>query len=1178
MKQIVIRSLVVLAVLAVCVLAVYPPQDRIRLGKDLRGGVSLVYTVNVPDDGNPDETMRNVIDVLKRRINPQGVLDVSIQQIGRDRLEIVMPLPNAEVQGLRQEYQKHLDEILAQAEIDPDAVRQALEASSIAQMFAGDSALAAKAAALQTAFNDVKTQRAELSRLKTENAAAELVQAQEFKVASAELEEEKLRNEVLSLSLDKPRFIRMLSLSDEPLEEFDAKGRPILDDSGKTTLGPSARDVELEDLKRSFPHLASKMDDVVAAFDRYNARRTSLDDPEDLKRLLRGAGVLEFRIAVSASKPEGVNPQDMRRQLQERGPANTDSPVAGWFPINDLKQWYKTPDQLEALRANPVGYFAQRSDIVAAEHQGEFYVLLYTTDARSMTHAGGRKWAIQSAFRTADDLGRPAVGFSLDQPGGMMMGRLTGPHVNQSMAIVLDGQVYSAPNLNSQISGRGIIQGTFSAEELDYLIRVLVAGTLEARLSTEPISTNVLGSSLGEENLRSGMMACVISVAATMAFMLLYYFFAGIVANIALLFTTVMIFGVCALIDSTFTLPGLAGMALTAGMAVDSNVLIYERIREEMVNNKESLRTAIRLGFSRAFNAIVDGHATNLVVCCWLVMLATTEVKGFAVVMIIGTVATLFTALFLTRTILLIYSEVFKAKSLPMLPTVIPGLSRALEPSIDWMGKRYVFYTISFVTSVIGLVAVFSLGSRILDMEFRGGVVATMMTREALPGEKADDEGRLLMRRADVEREVHEIGEAAGPGDPEVYELRNASVLTVGESVGDFEASSFQIKVANAAIDRNADPIDEVVGAIVKRFADRLNVTPALTFRGSDGQTDPAQFYHLLNKDRLGDAIRRPALVQPIGNFRGGVGIVLEDISPPVKVRDVESRIDRMRRQAGYSKTIGREVRVVGVEPVDPGDPTRGYRSVAVLVRDSRIDGTKFDLSLWDRQLARVEWSLITEALTRSPSLDQVSSFSSAMADTLSAQAFVAVILSLLCIVGYIWFRFNSLRYSLAAIVATVHDLCVALGLLAISHYVAHTAFGRAIMLEEFRIDLNVVAALLTLIGYSLNDTVVILDRIRENRGKLPLASAEVINRSINQTMSRTLITGGTTMVSLLVLYIMGGPSIRPFSFVLLLGLIVGTYSSVAIAAPLVYSKRIPKRSEEPGASAGLLPSAASAT
>ena len=170
---------------------------------------------------------------------------------------------------------------------------------------------------------------------------------------------------------------------------------------------------------------------------------------------------------------------------------------------------------------------------------------------------------------------------------------------------------------------------------------MLAAGSLEARLSPEPISSSILGPSIGQDNLVRGLEAVAISVAVVALIMVLYYFGAGLVADLTLLINAVMIFGIMAMIDGTFTLPGLAGIALTIGMAVDANVLIFERIREELVNHGEDLRTSIRLGFSKAASAILDGNITNLIVCFILYQTAATEVKGFALTLSIGVLATL---------------------------------------------------------------------------------------------------------------------------------------------------------------------------------------------------------------------------------------------------------------------------------------------------------------------------------------------------------------------------------------------------------------------------------------------------------------------------------------------------------------------------------------------------------
>ena len=343
-----------------------------------------------------------------------------------------------------------------------------------------------------------------------------------------------------------------------------------------------------------------------------------------------------------------------------------------------------------------------------------------------------------------------------------------------------------------------------------------------------------------------------------------------------------------------------------------------------------------------------------------------------------------------------------------------------------------------------------------------------------------------------------------------------------------------------------------MVAAIVTEFGTQLDVTAPLDFDGA-GSAEYARYTSTVEKDALGDNIDRPQFSQRVTDFLGGVAVVIEDIDPPVSPEDVEKRIDRMRQQEDFARLLGRRVKAFGLDPADAADPRAGYRSVAVLVYDSKLSSLKVDFDLWDRELAQTEWELISLALQRQTSLEQITTFSPAIAQSLKDKAIVAVGLSLLGILVYIWIRFGSLRYSLAAIVALVHDVTIAMGLLAATAWLGQGVLATTLLIEEFRIDLGVVAALLTIIGYSLNDTIVILDRIRENRGKLPIPTADIVNKSINQTISRTVITSLTTLLAVGIMYGAGGSGIRPFTFCLLIGLVVGTYSSVAIAAPLVF-------------------------
>jgi SecD/SecF fusion protein len=1163
MKRPGLHVLLVLALVGLLFWLVWPPKDTLRLGKDLRGGVSLTYAVKIPPDASSEQVLKQVIEVLKQRVNPTGVLDISFAPQGRDRIEVVMPLPSPEVQAKQATFRETLAAFVKRTRVDLTELERALGAGEAVVRFGGaDPAFQARVAEVQDAYRNLSGARSRLAAASGSDAAQS-----EDAVAKAELEYERLRDAIASRGVSESRVTAILNLDPAPqLERDPVTGKPKKGADGNAMKGTSLRQRALESLRAENPSAGPEIDRLVAAWNEYERMRTSLDDPEDLKRLFRGAGVLEFRIAVSERAPEGVNPQQMREELAKRGAVPGQSPVAAWFPINDLKQWADTPAQRAALEQDPASFFAAR-DMVGGLSDGRVYVLLYTTPERSLTHSTGRAWSIQRASRGIDDLGRTSVTFALDSAGGQEMSRLTGPNVSRPMAIVLDGQVYTAPTLQSRIGGSGQITGSFDEDEIRYLIRVLSAGALEGQLSPEPVSVSVLGPSLGSDNLARGLEAVVLSIGVTALMVFIYYLVAGVIADISLIVNALVIFGVMAFMDATFTLPGLAGIALSVAMAVDANVLIYERIREELVNNRESLRNGIRIGFARAFSAIFDGNITNLIVCLVLVLFAGTEVKGFGVSMAIGVFATFISGLWVTRVLLGVWTGPLNRRSLPMLPIVAPGVARALHPRIDWLRLKPALLLFTAAVAAVCLIGIVQRGGDIFDTEFRGGVALTMTTRPAKAGEDAGPDGRLLLSREAVEKRVQAVG-AASANDPVLAELRGATVLTVGAQTPDFRASSFQIKVANPS----GGEVDEssitgtTTNAVVREFANELEAQLPSNFAGARDPSHASRTFALA-RDRLGDNIGRPEVSRPVGPFRGGVAVVLDGIEPPISVDAMLRRMVRLRNQPDFAAQAGRDVEVVGLEPVQAADGSEAFRSLVVLVSDPAVNSMKVDMSVWEANLAAPEWKLASAALSQGSTLDQVSSFSPAVARSLVANAMVAVVLSLVLMLGYIWLRFGSLRFSSSTVVALLFNLIVCIGLLAFSGAIARTSWGAALLVSDFRVDLNVVAGLLTIVGYSLNDTVVIMDRIRENRGKAPYISRSVINASINQTFSRTVLTGGSSIATAVILYSLGGTGIRPFAFTFLIGLIAGTFSSVAVAATLVYTRRQdPTLSDRPDA------------
>jgi len=1154
-------------VAALCALCAWELAVKdVRLGKDLKGGVSLVYSVKVPETGDAEESLGKVIDVLKRRVNPQGVLDIAMQPQGVDRIEVVMPLPSPEVRALQQEAKGLTEQFLLKTQISAMELDAALSTGTAAQRFSKQNPAMPD---LEAAWQSLQQAKADLAALEQQGATADQVGPAQDKLVAAEIRFENLRAAALNKSLAPARLTKALELPTAPQAERDATGKIVRTDDGKAKMGPSLREKEVAAIKAEFPALAADLDAVIVATDKYLAKREGLDDPQDLMRLLRGAGVLDFRIAVDPAAPQGVNPDALRADLANKGPRAGEPGVARWFKVNNIKQFAETPDDEELAKASPEAFFAQRR-LVAGAFGGDIYLLLYDSPTKSMTHDGGEPWSIVRAGLGTDELGRANVIFGLDNSGAARMGRFTTDNLQQQLSIVLDDEVFNAATIQSTIFGNGSISGTFSREQLDYLVRVLTAGSLEAKVSSDPISINILGPSIGADNLSKGLEATVLSVLITCVVMLAYYFLAGLVADIALAVNTLLIFGIMAFIDGTFTLPGLAGVALSVAMAVDANVLIYERVREELEQGNP-LSASIDTAYRRALSAIVDGNITNLIVCVVLYKVGATEVKGFALTMVIGVLTTLFTGVWVTRAM---FDALLAAgvRKLSMLPTVVPAISRALLPKVDWIGIRPALFGFSAVLAGLSILAVATRGNDIFETEFRGGVSMTLSTREARSGESTAGENRLGLTREAVEKRVRSIGDKAGD-NLSVAQLKSANVLTVGEPNTQGLASSFQIRVGNPT--NTPEGFDEstisrdVVGAVVREFATDLDVRLPLTFANSES-TDHTAVTKTLEKSMIGSAIGRPdAVSEPVGAFRGGVAIVIDGINPPVSSADIEERIKRMRSQPDWSSTAARATKVIGLDAVDPANPSGLQKAVVVLVSDPDINGTIVDVDTWDRNLARPEWNLVREALTQEASLDQVSTFSPIVAENLAASAVVAVVLSLIGMLAYIWVRFGSFRFSTATVIGVTFNVIVCLGFLSISIPLASSSFGVALFIEEYRIDLNVVAGLLTIIGYSLNDTIVILDRVRENRGKRAWISRDTVNLSINQTFSRTVLTGGSTLATAIVLIVLGGTGIRPFAYTFLIGLIAGTFSSVAIAAPLVYSRR---EEEEERAKAAIAP------
>jgi SecD/SecF fusion protein len=1125
------KWILIAAVLGLCGLLIY--LHGLNLGLDLKGGTSLLYEVNTAGAPNPEEVIKQTIAVLSKRVDPTGTKNLIWRVETGSRIEIQIPQAPPEAKQAREK----LDDLMGKLEASNIsrsqlslAVQQTGPArdkqlEALSRGVAGRAELLKKLAA---AHDDLQASRAAYEKVKADEKARI---APATAVAAAEKAYDDAVAAVLNTNIDRARVGGILEMSSVKTKGKDADVSP--------------RDKALAKLIEEHPERKDQINQVVAAYDAYQKVRGPLDDANDLIRLLKGSGVLEFRIAVSNDEVGAAD--QARATLAEKGPRLAPQPNMGWFILDDLNSWADNARQMAELQSNPAGYLGARG-LVAGEYGGKIYVLLWDSPDKSLT-GKQQGWELAHAGPTQDPrTGFLAVSFQMNNIGAGYMGALTGNNIHRQMAIVLDGRVYSAPTIQSQISDSGQItggRGGFSPQQLDYLVRTLNAGTLKARLSEEPISIQNIGPSLGADNLDKGLRSVEVAIIGVGAFMIVYYFFGGFVAMLAVAANLIILTGVMAGINGTFTLPGIAGIVLTIGMCVDANVLIFERIREEL-NRGCDMSTALRLGYERAFSAIIDGHMTTLITSVVLYYAATADIAGFGLTLGVGIAATLFSSLFMTHIFYLTWYGLRGSKQkMKMLPIVVPSIEKALHPHFDWLGKRHLFYAFSGILCVISIVLCFARGANFLDVEFRGGTEVGFELKE----------GQMLSMQ-DVRDKLAKTN------------LPDLSVIAVGKLDDKFRGNAFSV------VTSQTDP-KKVTAAVQDALQGQLRIDPVVSFKAGNVTSLKGAPVFPIKSAHVGNDIGRPNADIDAGDAVGGVAIVVEDMNPPQSVADLTKRIKAMRLQPDFeSATTGQTVqfRPFEVRPLATSATDANLLTAAVVMVKPESGASYFeDQNQWEANLANVEWNVVRNALSRSTSLSKVSNFTPTVARTLTQQAVVAFVIASLAIIAYVWVRFGSLRWGAGAVLSLVHDIIITMGCLAAAGYLyeAMPGFAGALHLEPFKINMTLVAAILTILGYSINDTIVVYDRIRENKGKLPLPTLKIMNDAVSQTFSRTLLTSVTVFVSALVLYIIAGEAIRGFAFAMMIGVITGTYSSWAIAAPLLLlgrGKEIGTASGEPSA------------
>lgn len=592
---------------------------------------------------------------------------------------------------------------------------------------------------------------------------------------------------------------------------------------------------------------------------------------------------------------------------------------------------------------------------------------------------------VDDARNDYDQYGNPAVSMVMNTEGARKWALLTRQNINKSIAIVLDGYVYSAPNVSGEISGgRSQITGNFTPEQSKDLANVLKSGKMPA--PAHIVQEDIIGPSLGAESIQAGFISFVVALILLMIYMcVIYGLVPGLIANAALIVNMFFTLGILASFQAALTMAGIAGMVLTLGMAVDANVLIYERIKEEMRAGK-GIKKAIADGYANAFSAIFDSNLTSLITGIILFYFGSGPIRGFATTLMIGIIISFFTSVFLTRVVY----EYFLGKDKLLNLTFTSKISKNLlvHPKIDFMGKNKMALTITGVIAILCIVLLFTKGLN-LGIDFTGGRNYKVQFVDQVEPE-----------------DVRDLLESSFDG-------ANVSVIAIGGDKRTVRIST------NYRIEENGSEVDSEIEAYIYQ-----SLKPLLT----------------------------------------------ENIS-------LETFIDRDNHTGGS---------IISSQKVGPS-----------------------------------------------------------IADDIKTSAFWSVLLSLVAIGLYILLRFRNVSYSIGSVAALTIDTLMILG--------AYSLLW-GILPISLEVDQTFIGAILTAIGYSINDKVVIFDRVREYFGLYPKRSTRLLfNDSLNSTLNRTINTSLSTLIVLFSIFILGGDSIRSFSFAMILGVIFGTFSSLFIASPVAY-------------------------
>ncbi len=923
-------------------------EMEVTLGLDLKGGMNVVLELNVPDvvrslaDNNPDPNFNKALEAAYARqaTSQKNYIDLFAEEY--KKLD-----PGA-----------HLSALFSTFELKDKITPQSTDAQVIAVL------KDELQSAIDNSFNVLRTR------------------IDRFGVVSPNIQRLETAGRILVElpGVKEPARVRKLLQGSANLEFWETYN---LTEIGQQL---TAADRALAQALKSTSESSTPADSTAAATSSDLTAKTDTAKSETDSLMAQiNAEEKQTPAAAQMSSEEYAKEHPLFALLQlnvdRTGRYLVPGPVVGYAKKTDMDkitEYLNRPEVKAVLPANVLF----RWSVKAMDENDQFYQLfaLKVTNRDGTPAMSGDVVTNATADFAQQQIGRAQyqVNMTMNAEGAREWARLTKENLKRSIAIVLDGMVYSAPTVQTEITGgQSQITGDFTQDEGKDLANVLKSGKMAA--SVNIVQEDIVGPSLGQEAINAGIISFAIALILLMVYMCaMYGLIPGMIANGALVVNIFFTMGILASFQAVLTLPGIAGMVLTLGMAVDANVLIYERSKEELRAGKPLAR-AISDGYSNAFSAIFDSNLTTIITGIVLFVFGTGPIRGFATTLIIGLVSSFLTSVFITR---LVYEALLAKERIKHL-TFTTSISKNFlaDPKFNFLGKRKIGYIIPLAIILLGCISMGTIGLN-NGIDFTGG--------------------RNYVIRFDKDVRTDELRAALEPQ----LQGGSVSVITIGSQNQVRVSTNYKITDNDASVD------DEIVG---KLYA--------------------------------------------------------------------------------------------GLKPYLPSGTTQ-EQFASTNIQSSQKVG---------------------------PS----------MADDIKNSAILAVLFAMICMALYILIRFRDVAFSIGVFISVaVTTLCI----------IAFYTLLWKIMPFSMEVDQTFIAAILTVIGYSINDTVVVFDRIRETIKLYPKRDRyEVINDALNSTLARTFSTSLSTFIVVFIIFLLGGSTIQSFTFAILLGVIIGTYSTLFVATPIAY-------------------------